>query len=95
MPGETTIRLDVDGISTAIPWCVFSGVPCDIPDDIEPTTFFDYGYSLTVHKSQGSEWPSIVLLDECRREPLRTPFLYTGITRASKQCVVIAPGGLR
>ena len=25
---------------------------------------FDYGYALTVHKAQGSQWESVVLFDE-------------------------------
>jgi exodeoxyribonuclease-5 len=43
---------------------------------------FDYGYALTVHKAQGSDWPSVLLINEAPffREPAR--WLYTGITRA-------------
>ena len=42
----------------------------------------DYGYAMTVHKSQGSEWESVFVFDE----PIRgaaTPSRYTAITRAS------------
>jgi exodeoxyribonuclease-5 len=45
-----------------------------------------YGYSLTVHKSQGSEWPTVMLVDEYPVWRLSTPdvrrWLYTGVTRA-------------
>ena len=46
---------------------------------------FDYGYALTVHKAQGSQWDSVVLFDESyafREHSQR--WLYTGITRAAE-----------
>ena len=51
---------------------------------------FDYGYALTVHKAQGSQWGSVVLLDEsfAFREH-RNRWLYTGITRASDRVTVV------
>ena len=51
---------------------------------------FDYGYALTVHKAQGSQWNSVVLFDESYafREH-RSRWLYTGLTRAAEQIVVI------
>jgi exodeoxyribonuclease V len=51
---------------------------------------FDYGYTLTVHKSQGSQWDRVVLFDEsfAFREN-RTQWLYTGITRAAEELVVV------
>lgn len=52
---------------------------------------FDYSYALTVHKSQGSQWGNVTLLDESRafgREVGRR-WLYTGITRAAKKLTVI------
>jgi exodeoxyribonuclease-5 len=51
---------------------------------------FDFGYVLTVHKSQGSQWTDVVLFDEssmfgadCNR------WLYTGITRAANRITVV------
>ena len=51
---------------------------------------FDYGYALTVHKSQGSQWDEVVLFDESRafREH-RARWLYTGVTRAAKRLVLV------
>jgi exodeoxyribonuclease-5 len=51
---------------------------------------FDYGYALTVHKSQGSQWDNIVLFDEsfAFREH-RDRWLYTGITRAAEQITIV------
>jgi len=51
-----------------------------------------YGYALTVHKAQGSQWPSVVLYDDGfgKREPLtRNRWLYTAITRAEKHLYIV------
>jgi len=51
---------------------------------------FDYGYALTVHKAQGSQWNSVVLFDESYafRES-RERWLYTAITRAAERLVIV------
>ncbi len=51
---------------------------------------FDYGYALTVHKSQGSQWDNVVLFDESHafREH-RHRWLYTAITRAARKLTVV------
>jgi exodeoxyribonuclease-5 len=44
----------------------------------------DYAYALTVHKSQGSEWGSVLLMPDKIKDPLeRRRWQYTGITRAA------------
>src|SRR5262249_2380806 len=51
---------------------------------------FDYGYVLTVHKAQGSQWNDVVLFDESFAFPeSRERWLYTGITRAAKRLTVV------
>ncbi len=51
---------------------------------------FDFGYALTVHKAQGSQWDDVVLFDEswAFREN-RERWLYTGVTRAAKSLTVV------
>ncbi len=51
---------------------------------------FDYGYALTVHKAQGSQWDDVVLFDESGafREH-RHRWLYTGITRAARRLTIV------
>lgn len=51
---------------------------------------FDYGYALTVHKSQGSQWNNVYLFDESGvfRDKSRQ-WLYTGITRAAERITVV------
>jgi exodeoxyribonuclease-5 len=51
---------------------------------------FDFGYVLTVHKSQGSQWDDVVLFDESFAFPdSRERWLYTGVTRAAKRLTVV------
>jgi exodeoxyribonuclease-5 len=51
---------------------------------------FDYGYALTCHKSQGSQWPHVIAYDESQtfREDHRK-WLYTAITRASERLTLV------
>lgn len=51
---------------------------------------FDYGYALTVHKAQGSQWDNVLLFDEsyCFRAD-RWRWLYTAITRAAERITVV------
>lgn len=51
---------------------------------------FDYGYGLTVHKSQGSQWDTVCVLDEsyCFRKD-KWRWLYTAITRAAEEVTVV------
>ncbi|MBX6327627.1 MAG: AAA family ATPase [Pseudolabrys sp.] len=51
---------------------------------------FDYGYVLTVHKAQGSQWDDVVLFDESFAFPeSRERWLYTGVTRAASRLTVV------
>lgn len=52
---------------------------------------FGYGYALTCHKSQGSQWRDVCVFDEsyCFRDK-RWRWLYTAITRASDSVTVIS-----
>lgn len=51
---------------------------------------FDYGYALTCHKAQGSQWGSVFVVDESgafRQDASR--WLYTAITRAAERVVIV------
>ncbi len=54
------------------------------------TDEFTYGYALTVHKAQGSQWDKVTLFDESYafREH-RARWLYTGLTRAAQAITVV------
>lgn len=51
---------------------------------------FDFGYALTVHKAQGSQWNNVVLFDEswAFRETSER-WLYTAITRAVETLTIV------
>lgn len=63
-------------------------------DENAPTTgcSWDLGFALSVHKSQGSEWPVVVVMIDdypgakmvCSRE-----WIYTALSRAKELCVLI------
>ena len=52
------------------------------PDAIQ----FRLAYAQTVHASQGSEWSSVLLLNQ---KPKNPQWVYTGITRASQRVLVV------
>jgi exodeoxyribonuclease V len=76
-------------------------VPVELFIDTRPThqehfDMFTYGYALTAHKAQGSEWPNVLIADQSNvfrawREgdrDNRWKWLYTAITRAQQQVTV-------
>lgn len=51
---------------------------------------FDFGYAITCHKSQGSEWKAVFIVDESQVfRNSRRQWLYTAITRASEKVMVV------
>lgn len=52
-------------------------------------TAFTFAYAMTVHKSQGSEFDKVVLIDEYARREGRAAWLYTAITRAKEEIVIL------
>lgn len=54
---------------------------------------FDYGYAITGHKSQGSQWAHVVVCDDQMRiedAEMRRKWLYTVVTRAESRLTVYA-----
>jgi exodeoxyribonuclease-5 len=53
------------------------------------TCFFDYGYCVTCHKSQGSEWKKVIVVEEYYAQKMFdiARWRYTAITRASERLV--------
>lgn len=69
----------------------FLGTATDIPPgDLKGTQQFDFGYALTCHKSQGSQWSNIIVFDEgaAFRENANR-WRYTAITRAAERITVV------
>jgi len=69
----------------------FDGGDGDIPfAQRKDSDEFDFGYALTVHKAQGSQWNNVALFDEsfAFREH-RARWLYTGVTRAAQMLTLV------
>lgn len=50
---------------------------------------FTFGYALTVHKSQGSQWDNVLMFDDWTRAENHAKWLYTGITRAAERLTLV------
>ena len=83
-PGEVTVRS----------WTHhFLGRERDLEDAIRGAhQEFDFGYYVTCHKAQGSQWDDVVVYDESGvfRGDVPRRWLYTAITRAAGRLTVIA-----
>ncbi len=72
------------------PECFVGGIENFEWPQRKPYDEFDYGYVLTVHKAQGSQWDDVVLFDESFAfQDSRERWLYTGITRAAKKLTIV------
>ena len=63
-------------------WMKFKGMPKPL--------LLDYGYCITCHKSQGSEWDKVLVFDEYMKGTDHARWLYTAITRAKKKLIVVS-----
>ncbi len=57
-------------------------------DDVD---YFDWGYCITAHKSQGSEWDHVLVIEEGEfmwKGDLWRRWLYTAITRARERLII-------
>lgn len=50
---------------------------------------FDYGYCITCHKSQGSEYGKVLVLEEVLKDTDHKKWLYTAVTRASDKLTLV------
>lgn len=54
--------------------------------------YLDLGYALTVHKSQGSEYPRVLFIThESQANMLYRELIYTAVTRAKRELLVVCP----
>jgi len=78
-------------VEVAVHKAFFEGTEDEVPFPLRrESDEFTYGYALTVHKAQGSQWDDLVLFDESYafREH-RSRWLYTGLTRAAEKVTVV------
>jgi exodeoxyribonuclease-5 len=60
-------------------------------NDFDKIDFFDFGYCITVHKSQGSEWTKGVIIEERTsrwNDEYYKKLLYTAITRFKEKVMI-------
>lgn len=79
-PVEVRVREEFfQGRGNEVPW-----------KELRGTQEFDYGYALTVHKAQGSQWDHVCLFDESGAFSAdRARWLYTGVTRAASKITIV------
>jgi exodeoxyribonuclease-5 len=79
-PVEVQVREEFfEGRGNEVPW-----------KELKGTQQFDYGYALTVHKSQGSQWQNVFLFDESGAfQDGHARWLYTAITRAAERITIV------
>ena len=58
--------------------------------DLTELSYLDLAYATTVHKSQGSEYSSVIVnLQTAHYVMLKRPLLYTAITRAKERAIIV------
>ena len=77
------IEVSKEGVSVEYTDCVVEYAPEDLNE-------LSLAYAMSIHKSQGSEYACVImaLLDD-HKAMLQRNLVYTGITRAKKECVMI------
>lgn len=63
-------------------WQKYRGVPKPL--------LFDYGYCITCHKGQGSEWDKVLVFDEYMKGTDHSRWLYTAATRAKEKLIIVS-----
>ena len=58
------------------------------PKGVKPLTF-DYGYCITCHKYQGSEYDKVLVFEEHLKDSQHARWLYTAATRAKKKLIIV------
>ena len=83
--------LDGQSVEVTVPRAFFTGTEGQMSwKERRRYDEFDFGYALTVHKSQGSQWDNVMVFDESAvfRDD-RHRHLYTAITRAAERLTII------
>ena len=74
-----------------VPYQFFTGGEKDLDWRVrKQSDEFTYGYAMTVHKSQGSQFDNVVLFDESAIfRDQQAQHQYTGVTRAAERVTVV------
>lgn len=84
-------RENHNGIETIAHRGIFEGNELKMPWwDRKTADEFDYGYALTCHKAQGSQWDNVLVFDESAVfKQNRSNWLYTAVTRAAEKVTIV------
>lgn len=95
-PNQEFFSLEVESldepgkvVKTRAHKCYFQGEEPETWQQASDFDSFDFGYVITVHKAQGSQWDHVLIMDESavfRSD--RKEWLYTAITRAAQRVTV-------
>lgn len=94
-PARTIVRLWNPSRLVIIPHGQKQDDEGDSDDDRGSAGTWDLGYAISGHKSQGSEWPVvIVVLDSYpgAQRVMSRQWIYTAISRAKRLCVLVGSG---
>lgn len=92
---ENSLNCDYEGCDLTLDWYNYHALRTysedvqEEPREMRNGLFeADYAYAITVHKSQGSEWPFVLFADDEFNKgqvEFRARFLYTAVTRAKQR----------
>lgn len=88
--GDIGYITDISGIGNDAVVCIDFGDGRNVEHDASELNMLDLGYASTIHKSQGSEYQSVIINLQCAHSiMLVRPLIYTAITRAKKQVIIV------
>ena len=88
--GDIGYITDISGNGNDAVVCVDFGDGRNVEYDASELNMLDLGYASTIHKSQGSEYQSVIINLQCAHSiMLVRPLIYTAITRAKKQVIIV------
>jgi exodeoxyribonuclease-5 len=63
--------------------------------DLKERVWMTFSWAITCHKSQGSEWKDLFIIDEANTFPYADKWRYTAVTRAQESVTAVRPGSLK
>lgn len=88
--GDIGYITDISGIGNDAVVCIDFGDGRNVEYDASELNMLDLGYASTIHKSQGSEYQSVIINLQCAHSiMLVRPLIYTAITRGKKQVIIV------
>ena len=91
--GFKALEQEYEDISVMIEMGYEENDPELIPEIAQMLEELELAYAVTIHKSQGSEYPAVVIpLLTVQRLLMNRNLLYTAVTRAKKRVIIINEG---